>query len=290
MVSVVSSPGCHSPQRKETAIATETTTAKQNADQDKLLNAPLDTERIKTLPDGPAKGAPYIPAYEAINQANRIFGYGGWSYELIGMPAVVREFAGSEKSKTRHLYAATVKIRARGCDATDVGTTATTSDNVQGHDMAIKGAVSDAMKRALRKWGEQFGNSLYDKAYDVTAEATEQQQTAATAEAATGSTYAIEIPEGALALIGRKEIAIDMDWSNYNGALIWCAAFIMQHGGEILSEQEVWEIVATQLDIDVPASPQDFKGIGELNVRDAIHRQALGEPWEGAAKPAETGI
>ena len=31
------------------------------------------------------------------------------------------------------------------------------------YDTASKGAVSDALKRALRTFGAQFGNSLYDK-------------------------------------------------------------------------------------------------------------------------------
>ena len=30
-------------------------------------------------------------------------------------------------------------------------------------ETAIKGAVSDALKRAMRHFGKQFGNSLYDK-------------------------------------------------------------------------------------------------------------------------------
>ena len=31
----------------------------------------------------------------------------------------------------------------------------------QGHETAHKGAVTDALKRALRSYGDQFGNSLY---------------------------------------------------------------------------------------------------------------------------------
>lgn len=43
---------------------------------------------------------------------------------------------------------------------TDVGFVALIEDTVEGHEMAIKGAVTDALKRALRGYGNQFGNSL----------------------------------------------------------------------------------------------------------------------------------
>ena len=38
----------------------------------------------------------------------------------------------------------------------------TTHDTPDAHDMAIKGAVTDALKRALRTFGPQFGNGLYE--------------------------------------------------------------------------------------------------------------------------------
>ena len=34
-------------------------------------------------------------------------------------------------------------------------------DTVEGHETAFKGSVTDALKRALRSYGEQFGNALY---------------------------------------------------------------------------------------------------------------------------------
>ena len=49
-------------------------------------------------------------------------------------------------------------------------------DNADGHETAIKGAVTDGMKRALRSFGVQFGNGFYG---DQPAEAPKAQRTAA---------------------------------------------------------------------------------------------------------------
>ena len=36
-----------------------------------------------------------------------------------------------------------------------------TEDNFDGHDTAMKGAVTDGMKRAFRSFGVQFGTGFY---------------------------------------------------------------------------------------------------------------------------------
>ena len=44
---------------------------------------------------------------------------------------------------------------------TDLGTHPVAEDTVDGHDTAMKGAVTDGMKRAFRGFGVQFGNGFY---------------------------------------------------------------------------------------------------------------------------------
>jgi len=44
--------------------------------------------------------------------------------------------------------------------------------------MAIAGAITDGLKRALRQFGDQFGNALYDKESDTFREAMQGQQPA----------------------------------------------------------------------------------------------------------------
>ena len=72
-----------------------------------------------------------------------------------------------EDGETRRMraYAATVRVTVPGSPSrTDVGFHAVVEETAEGHETAFKGAVTDALKRALRGYGEQFGNSLYGDA------------------------------------------------------------------------------------------------------------------------------
>ena len=44
---------------------------------------------------------------------------------------------------------------------TDVGFHPVTDESADGHETAFKGAVTDALKRVLRSFGDRFGNGLY---------------------------------------------------------------------------------------------------------------------------------
>ena len=101
----------------------------------------------------------------AIDQANRIFGYGGWGYELTG-DVTLREIehvdAKTGEVTRAHVYSAPVRVTVAGAlPRTDIGFNAVAEDNADGHETAIKGAVTDGMKRALRSFGVQFGNGFY---------------------------------------------------------------------------------------------------------------------------------
>ena len=61
--------------------------------------------------------------------------------------------------KLTHVYSAPVRVTVPGAPPrTDIGFNAVAEDNADGHETAIKGAVTDGMKRALRSFGVQFGN------------------------------------------------------------------------------------------------------------------------------------
>ena len=107
----------------------------------------------------------YIEGHTAIDQANRIFGFGGWGYELVG-DVTLRQIqsmdsrSGEVTSSTA--YSAIVKVTVPGAPSrTDVGFQAVTDESADGHETAFKGAVTDALKRALRSFGDRFGNGLY---------------------------------------------------------------------------------------------------------------------------------
>ena len=59
-------------------------------------------------------------------------------------------------------YSAPVRVTVPGAPPrTDVGFHAVVENDADGHDTALKAAVTDGMKRALRSFGDRFGNCLY---------------------------------------------------------------------------------------------------------------------------------
>ncbi len=126
------------------------------------LNKPLSADRIRHRDAGRGRQVPYIEGFDAIARANEIFGFDGWSYRVEDVGEIVT-------STGRLLYRAVVTVEALGVRRTDVGSAIvevrrdTGEDSPDGHDMAIKGAVTDALKRGLRSFGAQFGNDLYEK-------------------------------------------------------------------------------------------------------------------------------
>ena len=139
--------------------------------QKELLAAPLDSRVTKTLKEGPMKGATYIEAYHAINEANRIFGFDGWSCETVVMEC------SSTSNYTKKGWQGkpdipmievgyNCKVRVTVGDVVREGYGNGTGQGkrpASAHESAAKEAESDAIKRALRSFGNQFGLALYDK-------------------------------------------------------------------------------------------------------------------------------
>ena len=129
------------------------------------LSQPLDPDLVSSRRGRGNRTYPYLGGHVAIAQANRVFGFGGWGYEVVGEIKLREVQAVDPKTgevRTSHAYAATVRIDVPGAPSrTDVGFHAVNDDTVEGHETAYKGAVTDALKRALRSFGDQFGNALY---------------------------------------------------------------------------------------------------------------------------------
>ena len=61
-----------------------------------------------------------------------------------------------------HTYSAPVRVTVPGAPPrTDVGFHTVTDETGEGHETACKGAVTDGLKKALRSFGDAFGNGLY---------------------------------------------------------------------------------------------------------------------------------
>lgn len=126
------------------------------------LKAPLDPDNIKQPPAG--KYGEYVDALHVIREANRIFGYGGWSYGITRLELVSR--IETAKPQVRVGYMATVKVTIGGVtrEGSAVGSGMGHPDSeADHHESAIKEAETDAMKRAMRTFGNTFGLALYDK-------------------------------------------------------------------------------------------------------------------------------
>ena len=129
------------------------------------LSEPLDPSLVSRRKGRGNRSYSYVEGRTAIDQANRIFGFGGWGHEVVG-EVVLREID-SVDPKTGEVtriraYSATVRVTVPGAPSrADVGFHTVAEENGEGHETACKGAVTDAMKRALRTFGDQFGNALY---------------------------------------------------------------------------------------------------------------------------------
>jgi len=155
------------------------------------LKAPLDPAAIKPPPQG--KFGEYVDGLHVIREANRIFGFNGWSYTVERLELVCR--IETQSGQIRIGYLCSVKVVVDGVcrEGTAVGNGAGKPGNEADiHESAVKEAETDALKRALRTFGNTFGLALYDKdksnrevakpAPDPEQEAREQAEAAARAK------------------------------------------------------------------------------------------------------------
>ena len=131
----------------------------------KVLGQPLDPSLVSTRKGRAGRTFSYIEGHTAIDEANRVFGFGGWGFELVenvSLRRIKTVDIQTGEVKVVNAYTAPVRVTVPGAPPrTDVGFHAVTDETADGHETAIKGAVTDGMKRALRSFGERFGNGLY---------------------------------------------------------------------------------------------------------------------------------
>ena len=124
------------------------------------LRKPLDSRHVKPPKEYGPKGD-YIEGWFAIAEANRIFGEGGWSYEIADLRLVSerdREIGKAKKPGFGVTYTARVIVTVGGVQRDDVGAGhGYDVDCGLAHESAVKEAVTDALKRALRTLGNPFG-------------------------------------------------------------------------------------------------------------------------------------
>ena len=107
----------------------------------------------------------YVEGWHVIAEANRIFGYDAWDRRTLASHCVWSGPAGAYHGAA---YTAKVRVSVRAGDITIVREGSGTGEGRaptpgQAHELALKGAETDATKRALATFGNPFGLALYDR-------------------------------------------------------------------------------------------------------------------------------
>jgi len=148
------------------------------------LSKPLNPDAIKPPPQG--KFGEYVDGLHVIREANRIFGFDGWSYVVTrleqasgGVVTLNGKNGPYEQYRTSYLCSVQVTVDSVTREGTAVGIGNGKPENMGDViESAVKEAETDALKRALRTFGNTFGLALYEKdkgAREVGYSASEQE-------------------------------------------------------------------------------------------------------------------
>lgn len=134
------------------------------AEQIAMMQAPLDPKHVVKPSGKLGPKGDYIEGWHCINELNRIFGFDGWSYTINLIRDDCREVTKNDKTQWQASYTCICTLVVGGVTRQDVGFgsgfAASIGDAIEG---ATKEAVTDALKRAARTFGNPFGLALYDK-------------------------------------------------------------------------------------------------------------------------------
>ena len=130
-----------------------------------MVAVPLSDTGSRPGPNG--HSVHYMEGWRVILQANKIFGFDGWSTQIIRVD--VRDV--SEVSEQQR-YSATVSVQVRvtvrgGAMREDCGSGTALNMYTKGEAItkAEKDGTTDATKRALKNFGNALGLSLYSRQY-----------------------------------------------------------------------------------------------------------------------------
>ena len=132
--------------------------------QVRQLRAKLEAKHVKTC-NANGTDLHYVEGWHVIAEANRIFGYDAWDRRTLASHCV---WSGPSGAYHGVAYTAKVRISVRAGDITIVREGSGSGEGKaptpgQAHELALKGAETDATKRALATFGNPFGLALYDR-------------------------------------------------------------------------------------------------------------------------------
>lgn len=139
--------------RSSDAIATE-------------LQRDLGPEYLSTKPG--SGDQIYIEGHRVIDLANEIFGFDGWSSEILKMETVIsQENHGRFLVVVQCITRVTLVREGNSNDGIGTGKAENSPSRAMALDKARKEAQTDALKRALRMFGKSLGNCVYDKEFKM---------------------------------------------------------------------------------------------------------------------------
>jgi hypothetical protein len=143
-----------------------------SAKQVRALRRKPDHRHVRTRQSHDGRQFSYLEGWYAISEANRIFGFDGWSRETVESRCVL---ARENKGTFLAVYIARVRLTV-AAEGTAIIREGHGTGEGRGmspgevHDIALKAAETDATKRALATFGKPFGLELYRGGRPTTAE------------------------------------------------------------------------------------------------------------------------
>lgn len=142
-------------------------TAQEIATLQARLNKRLGPEYISTRAGPGNSRVAYLSAEKAINLANEVFGFNGWSSSIQNIQI---DFVDESPTKGTISIGLSVVVRVTLKDGTyhedtGYGGIENCKSKIAAFEKAKKEGTTDALKRALRNFGNVLGNCIYDKEY-----------------------------------------------------------------------------------------------------------------------------
>jgi len=133
-----------------------------NEQQYQQLLKPLNPSRVAKRQGGGGRSLSYLEAWDVKAHLNRIFGFLNWSWDVLSAELMFESING-DKTVVGYKVVGQLRLHATGATYTEAAVgSANLPQRGEAHDMAVKTAESDALKRAAINLGTQFGLSLYD--------------------------------------------------------------------------------------------------------------------------------
>ena len=133
-----------------------------NKRQYEQLLKPLNPVRVAKRQQA-GRNLAYLEAWDVKAHLIRIFGFGGWSWNVLTADLAYEDQNEKGQWQVGYKVIGVLTIPSLHCTYTEAAVgSASLPQRGEAHDMAIKTAESDALKRAAINLGTQFGLSLYD--------------------------------------------------------------------------------------------------------------------------------